>query len=281
MAQETNIAWTDASVNFVIGCTPCGPGCELCYASLLAKNRWGIIFGPGGERRETKSGFTDPLRWDRAHHRGQTMMGKKPVPRWVFACSLSDFFDKEWPEDLRRRAWGVIRETPTLYWQIVTKRIGLVPKYLPEDWLNGRRYPHVGFISTQVNQEEVDRDLPKLLELKNLYGARWVGLSIEPQIGKIELPHEGLGLDWVIVGGESNQGAPAREFRIEWAQRLIDQCAEMKIPIFIKQLGDHCTLNGLRWHTGRAGGDLEAWPASLRVRQMPRIYDGVDYARMA
>lgn len=278
MAQTTGISWTDATCNFVIGCTEAGPGCAACYAATFAKRKWGIIFEPGGERRVTKSGFKDPLRWHRLRsaYRRVTKSGK-PVPLWVFACSLSDFFDKEWPPDVRARAWDVIRKTHALRWQIVTKRIPNVPRMLPDDWDRFTNYSHVGIIATVVNQDEYDRDVSRLVALKQI-GVRWVGLSIEPQLGPIDLSAqpEFRQLDWVIIGGESKQpGHLPRPFDLEWAMCLVGECRGAGIPAFVKQMGDAPFFAGKPQVFPGKGDDPEAWPDVLRVQQMPRIYDVV------
>lgn len=36
MAANSKIEWTDATWNPVAGCTPVGPGCDNCYAVMLA-----------------------------------------------------------------------------------------------------------------------------------------------------------------------------------------------------------------------------------------------------
>lgn len=278
--EVTGIAWTDATVNFVIGCQHAGPGCDDCYAAALALRRWDIRFEPGGERRVTKSGFLDPLRWNAKHERGETTMRHQgrdiPVPVWVFACSLSDFFDRAWPAGVRDRAWAVIRQCRHLRWQIVTKRIGNAAKMLPADWDGGRNYPHVGFIATMVNQNEVDRDMPKLRALKLQHGVKWIGLSIEPQIGFVDLTGWLDVLDWVITGGESKNAAKqARPYDLSWANALIYQCVPANVPVFVKQLGDNPVRDRqpLTGYKGK-GDRLHEFPASVRVQQMPRIYDG-------
>lgn len=278
MAASTGIGWTDGTVNFIIGCAPAGPGCDACYASAFAFQKWKIEFKPGGERRETKSGFTEPLRWQRMHERGQVMMknDREKVPVWVFACSLSDFFDKEWPAGVRDRAWAVIRECRSIRWQIVTKRVGIAHRMLPSDWDDGRNYPHVGIVTTMVNQEEIDRDMPKLRALKTVHGVRWIGLSIEPQLGMIVLGDWLKDLDWVITGGESKQGDhKPRMYDLNWPAALVRECFAADVPIFVKQMGDNPHYMGgyTKQFGGNGGGDQSKWPEHLRVQKMPTIYD--------
>lgn len=44
-----------------------------------------------------------------------------------------------------------------------------------------------------------------------------------------------VGLDWVIVGGES--GPKARPFDVAWARSVVEQCRAAGVPCFVKQLG--------------------------------------------
>lgn len=46
-----------------------------------------------------------------------------------------------------------------------------------------------------------------------------------------------LGIDWVIVGGESGHGA--RPMSPDWARSLRDQCAEAGVPYLFKQWGEY------------------------------------------
>lgn len=51
------------------------------------------------------------------------------------------------------------------------------------------------------------------------------------------------GLDWVIVGGESGQGA--RPMHPDWARSLRDQCSSAGVPFFFKQWGAWGPVPGL------------------------------------
>lgn len=283
MGAGTGIAWTDATANFIIGCQTAGTGCDRCYAAALAKHKFGIVFGPDGERRETKSGFSEPLKWQRMHDNGQThFKGNRykhgadlvPVPVWCFACSLSDFFDNKWPTGVRERAWRVIRCTPSLRWQIVTKRVGNVPEMLPDDWEDGHNYSHVGIIATVCDQREMDRDGPKLEALYDR-GVKWTGLSIEPQLERVAVH---INTDWVITGGESTQdGDVGRPYNIAWARELIRAGERSGTPVFVKQLGaqpvDGDTGVVLAFGPRGKHDDPERWPRDIVVQQMPRIYE--------
>jgi protein gp37 len=97
------------------------------------------------------------------------------------------------------------------------------------------------------------------------------------------------GITWVIVGGESGPGA--RPFDLAWARSVIAQCREAGTKVFVKQLGADPRGNGFdvkpqRVNTDgspaesgrvecrlqlrdRKGGDMNEWPADIRVREMP------------
>lgn len=286
MAATTGIAWTNGTVNFWIGCTHCGPGCDGCYAEQFALHKFNVRFGPGERRMKTQAGFVNPVRWQKNHERafregGVAMMKENgqmvPVPVWVFANSLSDFFDNEIDPAWRAEAWAVIKACHHLRWQLVTKRVGNIVKMLPDDWNGGKGYEHVGIVATMVTQTEVERDLPKLVSAKIMGDVRWIGLSIEPQLGPIsliDLPGA-KELDWIITGGESKQGShAARPYDAIWAHDLIAEGAILGCPVFVKQMGDNPVLCGKPLRRLKQGGkDPSLWAPALRVQQMPRIYE--------
>ena len=342
MADRTNIAWCDATFNPWIGCTKVGPGCEHCYASVSTPARTlGVVLGAGQPRRRTsESNWRKPLAWNARPFsecmacgwRGEKRdtkevmnpIGFHPAPgavrgcpkcdahaikearRRVFCASLADVFDNEVPEEWRVQLWGLIENTPNLTWLLLTKRIGNAAKMLPScRWgktYSANPYPNVWLGATIVNQEEADRDIPKLLATPA--AKRFV--SYEPALGPVDfefhLPckEEGIaGLDWILVGGESAQpGYPARPFDIQWARDTVRQCREAGVAVFVKQMGSALRVRNdsmEEWpdedafsdaipeeyqpaYQGelvcirlkdRAGADPAEWPSDLRVREFP------------
>ena len=97
----------------------------------------------------------------------------------------------------------------------------------------------------------------------------------------------------MIVGGESGPGA--RPFNLRWARSTIRQCAAAGVACFVKQLGARpgtpscadfecthpdCSISWLRLKD-RKGGVMAEWPAELRVRQFPGLYDANTAVRQA
>jgi protein gp37 len=73
--------------------------------------------------------------WGKPHSWNKEAERKKTF-ELVFTCSWSDWFHKDadpWRDD----AWDVIRQTPTLIYQILTKRPERIKEHLPTGWRNG------------------------------------------------------------------------------------------------------------------------------------------------
>lgn len=265
MSAKTGIEWTDATFNPWWGCTKVSPGCDHCYAEGVA-SRFGTPWGARQVRRTFgEKHWNEPLHWNaRAEREGRRLR--------VFCASMADVFDNDAPEGARERLFALIRDTPHLDWQLLTKRIGNARKMLPSDWGDG--YSNVWLGATIVNQDEADRDIPKLLATPS----RIRFLSCEPLLGPVNVtwalsnnrrhvetglrdrgvvpsdPKQLRGIDWVIAGGES--GRRARPMHPDWARFLRAQCWGDNVPFFFKQWGEwapHQAVAG-----GDEGGDLRA-----------------------
>jgi protein gp37 len=64
---------------------------------------------------------------------------------------MADVFDNAVPHEWRDDLWQLIRETPNLRWQLLTKRIGNAKDMLPLDWGSGYANAWLGAIV--VNQD--------------------------------------------------------------------------------------------------------------------------------
>lgn len=254
MGEASSIEWTDATFNPWIGCTKVSEGCANCYAETMDKYRFSQLaafgktshWGPSAPRHETSATLWDqPLRWDRkARAEGKRVR--------VFCASLADVFDEEAPKGALDRLWALIRATPSLDWQLLTKRPERILRSLPPDW--GRGYANVWLGTSVENQRRADERIPLLVEVP----ARVRFLSCEPLLGPLDLVAtsaggvlgecmdcgstgscdgcDGLGaISWVIAGGESGPGA--RRMSPEWALDLRDQSAEFETAFFFKQWG--------------------------------------------
>jgi protein gp37 len=309
MSENTNIAWAKSTFNPWLGCTKVSPGCDGCYAEALMDKRMGRVkWGAGQPRTRTSEAYwRQPLAWEkkqramvekweaavRAFGSEEAAAGlffHKPDPWRVFCGSLCDVFDSEVPSGWRADLFELIERTPNLTWMLLTKRIGNALTMISDsldDVMRSPRgwpWPNVWIGATVVNQEEADRDVPKLLRVP----AAVRFLSIEPMLEQIDLRlasrndtarWDACGrdlplrrIDWVIVGGESDQpGHRARPFVCGWGKDIVRQCKAAGVPVFMKQLGGNATNREGDPHPSiaRAGADPSEWPEDLRVREFP------------
>ena len=282
MAETTGISWARSTWSPWIGCTEVSPGCDNCYARELDKRHkfgGGVHWGAGVPRYRTKN-WTKPLSWNRSAE-------KAGVRRTVFP-SLCDPFDNEVPREWQQDFLDLIAETPNLTWLLLTKRIGNVSKIMRANIGEGYMV-NVWLGASVVNQEEADRDIPKLLNTP----AALHFLSLEPQLAPIDLSRfqpfcladqtfrgaRGVlsgRIGWVICGGESSQGgAKARPFDVTWARSTIAQCGAAGVQVFVKQLGS--TTSGWCFGNADATGpefivDCQSYEASEQYDPCP---DGV------
>lgn len=176
VSELGKIEWTKSTFNPWIGCTKVSPGCDQCYAEVSTPARaMKIHWGSGQQRHRTAlTNWNQVRRWN--------AKAAKTGEFWpVFCASLADIFDNEVPDEWRADFWALVRECPHLTFQVLTKRIGNVKRMLSADWGDG--YPNVWLVISVVNQEEFDRDLPKLIATP----ARVRGLSMEPLLGPVDM----------------------------------------------------------------------------------------------
>ena len=175
--ENTEIAWTDSTFNPWIGCTHASPGCKHCYAeSMNRRYGWngdGGPWGPNAPRKVTaEANWRVPLNWDREAAQG--FQGKSGSRRLVFGGDLCDIFDERGPSDARENLWSLIRETPHLTWQLLSKRPENFRSFLPSDWGEGYENVWLG-----VTVDDRENGYPRV-DLLRETPARVRFLSCEP-----------------------------------------------------------------------------------------------------
>lgn len=222
MADVTGISWTDHTHNIAWGCTKVSPGCTFCYADGLS-GRFGFdIWGPKKPRRKLSiQNWNKPKRWNK----DAIKEGRKHL---VFSSSMCDNFEDhpEIAEELEK-LWPLIRETPNLEWQLLTKRADRIAECLPDDW-GTEGYPNVWLGVSIENNDYVERadylrDVPAKIKF----------ISYEPALGPVDKLNLD-GIDWLIYGGES--GPNFRPADLNWAREIRDKCKENEVAFFFKQI---------------------------------------------
>lgn len=239
MATNSNIEWTDATWNPVLGCSIVSAGCKNCYAMRMAYRLEamgqpayrGLTQRVNGKAVWTGDIATDgdkldlPLTWRK--------------PRRVFVNSMSDLFHESVPFDFIRQVFSRMWRANQHTYQVLTKR----PARMVEFWqwlvaqgLSGvfppriPSYIHIG--ASVENQAAADERTPPLRQIPAR--VRW--LSIEPLLGPIDISPHIQALNWIVVGGESGPGA--RPMHPAWPRSLRDQCQDAGVPFFFKQWGE-------------------------------------------
>lgn len=222
----------DKCWNPIIGCRPCSPACENCYAKA-----WAERFGQSFEPHATK----------------QT----PPASGVVFAGNMTDLFG-EWVQEnyiagLNFERQYQKRDEAVYLW--LTKRVERMAAALKSAGrCDAMERHYFGF--TAEDQEWFEKRLWQSLEMPP-WANMWY--SCEPLLGPIFF---GPGmvrsnLRWVVVGCES--GPRRRRCRLEWVESVVDQCRSAGVPVFVKQLD----------LDGKCVTDIGQFPEHLRIRQVP------------
>jgi protein gp37 len=229
MSLSSKIEWTDATWNPVRGCTKISPGCTHCYASTFAERFRGVPGHPyeqGFDLKVIPERLQTPLSWKK--------------PQRIFVNSMSDLFHPSVSDEYIRQVAEVMRDADWHIFQVLTKRADRLQTALSTYLSDIAECEHIWW---GVSVEDKKYGVPRIDHLRNA-PARVRFLSVEPlleDIGKINLK----GIHWVIVGGESGNGA--RKMAEPWVKSVRDQCKRAGVAFFFKQWG------GVRKHkTGRS-----------------------------
>jgi len=210
----SKIEWTEETWNPITGCTKCSPGCLHCYAERFAKRlqamdnkRYKNAFNVTVHRDL----FARPLSWTK--------------PKMIFVNSMSDLFHEEVPDNDILDLFSVMNQASWHTFQILTKRADRLLELSERiNWTD-----NIWMGVSVENQDAIDR----CEKLKHT-GARIKFVSAEPLLDSIK-DIDLVGIDWLIVGGESGPGS--RPMKEEWVKELRDKALEADVAFFFKQWG--------------------------------------------
>lgn len=309
MGEITAISWADHTFNPWIGCTKVSPACDGCYAEALMDKRYGRVEwgapgkGNGTRVRTSVGNWHQPIRWNKK----ALAEGTRP---FVFCSSLADVFDNQVPVEWRADLFDLIHKTPNLVWLLLTKRPQNIIKMSTIDdprWL-GELWPRNAAIGTTVeDQKRADINVPALLEAKGALNPAFAFLSCEPLLGPLQiaeyLPNKlwndlpswkSPEIDWVITGGETDQGGhKARPTHPDWFRSIRNQCAAAGVPFHHKQGGEwmgwiprdgnpdarpiqHVMENGSEYRPGNFSSSLQSM-IKVGKHRSGRLLDGVEH----
>jgi len=242
------IEWTDETWNPWHGCRKISDGCKFCY---MYRDK--MKYGQDAKLVvRSKSKFKYPY--------------KLNGPKLVFTCSWSDFFIEN-ADDWRDEACEIIRNTPHLTYQILTKRPERILDHLPDDWGDG--YENV-WLGVTVENNATRHRIRTLSEVP----ATVRFISFEPLFEFLELADYMAILiqyyHWAILGGESGNDNGFYRYRpceLVWFEYLVDVCKMAQMAVFVKQLGTYLHYDlGLN---DRHARNVDEFPDSLKLREFP------------
>lgn len=244
MATTTGISWTDHTFNPWWGCAKIAPGCDNCYAAALDRRTGGNHWGDGQKPRRTSAkNWRRVLAW---HQQAQIENRRHRV----FCGSMMDWCDKNAPAGARAELFDLIKATPMLDWQLLTKRATLIARNLPADW--GQGYPNVWL---GVTCENIAHGYPRIDALRQV-PARVRFISAEPLLENLYAFGNHLpGIHWVIIGGESGPGC--RPMQRAWVDNIIGHCDDHRVPVWFKQWGGNTRDKG---GSVLNGAEHKQWP---------------------
>jgi protein gp37 len=212
--SKSKIEWTEATWNPSTGCTKISAGCTNCYAEKMALRlkAMGLTkYKDGFKLSLHPTLLNEPYSWKN--------------PKLVFVNSMSDLFHEAIPQDFIMSVFKVMNDNPQHSFQILTKRPQNLSKFnYLLDWTS-----NIWMGATIEDYTHIDR-----LDYLKSCDASIKFLSLEPLLTKLP-PLDLIGIDWIIVGGES--GPNARPMKREWVISIKDNCKAYGVPFFFKQWG--------------------------------------------
>ena len=245
--STSTIEWTEKTWNPVTGCTEVSPGCDHCYAKVMA-NRLQTM----GQAHYV-NGFQVTLHED---FLGLPLTWKKPQK--VFVNSMSDLFHKDVPDDFIVAVFKTMALANHHIFQVLTKRPSRLVNaglYKLIERSIGKWPTHI-WLGVSVENNDYRWRIASLERVP----APIRFISAEPLLGPLDLKKyltccpscgyprpereydscgyceaypEVRGISWLIAGAESGHGA--RSMNEDWVRGLRDQCVEAGVKFFYKQ----------------------------------------------
>lgn len=253
MSAGTGISYLDATWNPTSGCSHSGsPGCDRCWAKRMAtrlRGRYGYPKDHPFKPTCHPDRLEQPLHWKKPRRIGVSFMG--------------DLFHDQIKPAFIHKVWLTMRNSSRHTYFLLTKRPDNLFKWTQFAansmcWPVNEIWPDNVYLGVSVeNQRAANERIPISPFV------RW--LSIEPMLGPVSLTEikptkhpyitynvlngtafndlafrhstpnmTGNKINFVVCGAETGPGASPMD--LAWARDLRDQCRELGVPFYMKQV---------------------------------------------
>ena len=247
--SKTKIEYVDLTINPMVGCSKCSPGCDNCYAERMAAR-----LSKNPLTAAKYAGVVDANgKWTGQINFDLSVFDKLPKkPQRIFVGSMTDLFLQKIKEEdgylktCLPQLWEKFNQYHQHIFILLTKRPENMKTWIDfifEVWTDMPKN-NVWLGVTACNRDE----LHKLDTLRQTPAAKRF-VSFEPLLG--DLGNINLSdIDWVICGGETGPGA--RPMHPDWVRSLRDQCHSAEVPFFFKGMIENGKktrlLDGREWN---------------------------------
>ena len=230
--RTTGIGWTRETWNPLEGCSRAtdSPGCINCYAAKQMATRWAHKY-PGLARKVKDGSYAFTGKIVLEMHRLSVPLKMKTGTKF-FVNSMSDLFHDSVPFEFIDQVFDIMETASWHTFQVLTKRPENMAVYTQLRYSSDEDAPQNIWLGTSTEDQTTYN---KRIEVLRTVTARVRWISAEPLLGPLELKNT-EGLDWVVVGGESEGDTKMEK---KWVEDLQKQCSKAGIAFFFKQWGDY------------------------------------------
>lgn len=180
--SKTKIEWADMTINPVVGCSKCSPGCDNCYAEKMAAR-----LAKMPQTAAKYAGVVDECgKWTGIIDFEVSCLLRLPKnPKRIFVGSMCDLFHDSVMDSHLAHIMGHIGLTGSNTHHafiLLTKRPERMKEFFTH-WKPYREIKNVWLGVTVCNQAEADKKIPLLLDTPA--AKRFV--SVEPMLGPVDL----------------------------------------------------------------------------------------------
>ncbi len=223
--NKTGIEYLTHTWNPTKGCTKLSTGCENCWAKAMAQR----LAGMGMEGYDPDEPFKVMMYADRLEQPSKSKKSKV-----IGVSFMGDILHKDVPDYFIMQVLEAVHDANWHEYVFLTKRperlVELQPQIL--DTWPSYEFDHCRF---GISIEDMKTGQARMDEFaKVLFLHKWI--SLEPMVGPVNIKQLNYmnEIGQITLGGES--GHKARPMHPDWARQVRDDCADLGIPFWMKQM---------------------------------------------